>query len=176
MMRMAGFFPSVPAQVNFELAFAPVNGNGGCLEFRVDRTTAPAAPASPEAKQPPPPAQKNGAPPSNQQNSSVSMLPSRAEIHERAVRHALLHLGGDDELCASIFSMTCDAMHLGLGCTLHLHSESLIPRGRNVIVRKFLAEEQFTHLFWIDSDIAFSADSVWRSCAPTATSSPASIR
>jgi hypothetical protein len=25
-MRMAGFFPSVPSQVNFELAFAPVNG------------------------------------------------------------------------------------------------------------------------------------------------------
>src|SRR6266699_3337998 len=44
----------------------------------------------------------------------------------------------------SIFAMTCDAMHLGLGCTLHMHSESLIPRGRNVIVRKFLAEEQFT--------------------------------
>src|SRR5258708_31058110 len=67
---------------------------------------------------------------------------------------------------ASIFSMTCDAMHLGLGCTLHLHSESLIPRGRNVIVRKFLAEPQFTHLFWIDSDIAFSADSSGACCAP----------
>jgi hypothetical protein len=26
MMRMAGFFPSVPKQVNFELAFAPVDG------------------------------------------------------------------------------------------------------------------------------------------------------
>src|ERR1700704_4399375 len=26
LMRMAGFFPSVPSQVNFELAFAPVNG------------------------------------------------------------------------------------------------------------------------------------------------------
>jgi hypothetical protein len=26
MMRMAGFFPSVPAQVNFELLFAPVDG------------------------------------------------------------------------------------------------------------------------------------------------------
>jgi hypothetical protein len=63
---------------------------------------------------------------------------------------------------ASIFSMTCDAMHLGLGCILHLHSESLIPRGRNVIVRKFLSQPQFTHLFWIDSDIAFSPDSVWR--------------
>jgi hypothetical protein len=43
-----------------------------------------------------------------------------------------------------------------------IHSESLIPRGRNNIVRKFLAEERFTHLFWIDSDIAFSPDSVFR--------------
>jgi hypothetical protein len=63
---------------------------------------------------------------------------------------------------ASIFSLTCDAMHLGLDCILHLHSESLITRGRNNIVRKFLSEEAFTHLFWIDSDIAFSADSVFR--------------
>jgi len=63
---------------------------------------------------------------------------------------------------ASIFSLTCDAVHLGLDCILHLHSESLITRGRNNIVRKFLSEEKFTHLFWIDSDIAFSADSVSR--------------
>ena len=60
------------------------------------------------------------------------------------------------------FSLTCDALHLGLDCILHLHSESLITRGRNNIVRKFLSEEKFTHLFWIDSDIAFSADSVFR--------------
>jgi hypothetical protein len=26
MMHMAGFFPSVPTQVNFEVAYAPVNG------------------------------------------------------------------------------------------------------------------------------------------------------
>ena len=26
MLRMAGFFPSVPSQVNFEVAYAPVNG------------------------------------------------------------------------------------------------------------------------------------------------------
>jgi len=62
----------------------------------------------------------------------------------------------------SIFSMTLDAGRLGLPCTLHMHSESLITRGRNNIVRKFLAEEQFTHLFWIDSDIAFNPDSVFR--------------
>ena len=63
---------------------------------------------------------------------------------------------------ASIFSLTCDSMHLGLRCVLHLHSESLITRGRNKMVMKFLAEEQFTHLFWIDSDIAFEPRSVFR--------------
>jgi hypothetical protein len=63
---------------------------------------------------------------------------------------------------ASLFSLTCDAMHVGLDCILHLHSESLITRGRNNIVRKFLSEESFTHLFWIDSDIAFSSDAVFR--------------
>ena len=43
------------------------------------------------------------------------------------------------------FSLTCDAVHLGLDCILHLHSESLITRGRNNIVLKFLSEERFTH-------------------------------
>ena len=74
------------------------------------------------------------------------------------------------------FSLTCDAVHLGLDCILHLHSESLITRGRNNIVRKFLSEEKFTHLFWIDSDIAFSAIRCSGYCAPIATSPPASIR
>ncbi len=62
----------------------------------------------------------------------------------------------------SIFGMTLDAGHLGLPCILHMHSESLITRGRNNMVRKFLAEEQFTHLFWIDSDIVFNSESVFR--------------
>jgi hypothetical protein len=63
---------------------------------------------------------------------------------------------------ASIFSLTLDSAHLGLNCILHLHSESLITRGRNMIVLKFLSEESFTHLFWIDSDIAFQSESVFR--------------
>src|SRR5262245_61200197 len=63
---------------------------------------------------------------------------------------------------ASIFDLTCNAMRFGLKCILHLHSESLITRGRNMIVLKFLAEEEFTHLFWIDSDIAFSPQAVIR--------------
>lgn len=63
---------------------------------------------------------------------------------------------------ASVFSMALDAGHLGLPCTLHMHSESLITRGRNKIVLKFLAEQQFTHLFWLDSDVVFSSDQVFR--------------
>ena len=36
-----------------------------------------------------------------------------------------------------------------------MHSESLITRGRNKMVISFLEDETLTHLFWIDSDIAF---------------------
>jgi hypothetical protein len=71
----------------------------------------------------------------------------------------MLYLGGQHELCGQIFSLTLDAAYLGLNCILHLHSESLITRCRNMIVLKFLSEESFTHLFWIDSDIAFPVGS-----------------
>ena len=50
----------------------------------------------------------------------------------------------------------------GLECILHMHSESLITRGRNKMVLKFLADETLTHLFWIDSDITFTPQSVCR--------------
>ena len=66
MMRMAGFFPSVPKQVNFELAFAPVNGQWRLFGISVALgQIAPAAPAEPQAAPaaparpaPPPPAAK----------------------------------------------------------------------------------------------------------------------
>ena len=47
MMHMAGFFPSVPKQVNFELAFAPVNGQWRLFGISVSLgQIAPAAPAA----------------------------------------------------------------------------------------------------------------------------------
>ncbi|MDB5636949.1 MAG: hypothetical protein JWP51_1857, partial [Bradyrhizobium sp.] len=58
-MRMALFFPSIPTQVNFELAFAPVNGQWRLFGISVSLGQAapatPDAPASPAAaaKQPP---------------------------------------------------------------------------------------------------------------------------
>jgi hypothetical protein len=49
MLRMAGFFPSVPTQVNFELVFAPVNGQwrlfGISVNFGQAAPTAPNPPA-----------------------------------------------------------------------------------------------------------------------------------
>jgi len=77
MMRMAGFFPSVPTQVNFELLYAPVGGRWRLFGLSVSfGQAAPAAPqppaAAPPAAQPkekapqaqtPPPAPKSAAPP-----------------------------------------------------------------------------------------------------------------
>jgi hypothetical protein len=54
LMRMAGFFPSVPSQVNFELVFAPVNGQWRL--FGISVSVSQAGPVAPPAPQPPPPA------------------------------------------------------------------------------------------------------------------------
>jgi hypothetical protein len=70
MMHMAGFFPSVPAQVNFELMYAPVNGQWRLFGISVSLgQTAPVAPADappPAAKQPPHSSKNNGPPPAKQ--------------------------------------------------------------------------------------------------------------
>jgi hypothetical protein len=48
MMRMAGFFPSVPTQVNFELAYAPMNGRWRLFGLSVSLgQAAPVAPSPP---------------------------------------------------------------------------------------------------------------------------------
>jgi len=52
MMRMAGFFPSVPSQVNFELVYAPVNGQWRL--FGIGVTIGQMAPTPPEAASPTP--------------------------------------------------------------------------------------------------------------------------
>ncbi|HEY0234040.1 MAG TPA: hypothetical protein VGC86_03145, partial [Afipia sp.] len=58
MMHMAGLFPSVPTQVNFDLSFAPVNGQWRLFGISVSLgQSAPVAPRPPEAAiQKPPPA------------------------------------------------------------------------------------------------------------------------
>ena len=60
-MRMAGFFPSVPLQVRFELLFAPVDREwrlyGISVNFEPSRPAAPNSPVKePSSEEPPPPA------------------------------------------------------------------------------------------------------------------------
>lgn len=62
----------------------------------------------------------------------------------------------------SMYGLACDATQLGLKTVLHMHSESLITRGRNMVVLKFMQDESYTHLFWIDSDISFTTQQVIR--------------
>src|SRR6202012_5427290 len=48
LMRMAGFFPSVPSQVNFDLLFAPVDGQWRLFGISVKvGLSAPVGPATP---------------------------------------------------------------------------------------------------------------------------------
>jgi hypothetical protein len=57
LIHMAGFFPSVPTQVNFDLSFAPVNGQWRLFGISVGvGSSAPAAPTpeSPVAQKQPP--------------------------------------------------------------------------------------------------------------------------
>jgi hypothetical protein len=64
LMRMAGFFPSVPTQVNFELLYAPVDGRWRLFGLSVSfGQAAPAAPPPPPAATP-----QAGAPPAPKAN------------------------------------------------------------------------------------------------------------
>lgn len=54
MLHMAGFFPSVPTQVNFELLFAPVNGQWRLFGLSVNLGQAAPVPPSPPAPVPSP--------------------------------------------------------------------------------------------------------------------------
>ena len=63
MMHMAGFFPSVPTQVNFELAYAPVDRQWRLFGLSVSLGQAsPVAPPSPELPPAAPPEAPNSQP------------------------------------------------------------------------------------------------------------------
>ena len=62
----------------------------------------------------------------------------------------------------SVFDLTWHCARFGLSCVLYMRSESLITRGRNKIVREFLSDDSYTHLFFIDSDIKFMPQAVCR--------------
>ena len=73
LMRMAGFFPSVPTQVNFDLSFAPVNGQWRL--FGISVSIGQSGPAAPEPPSPPT-AQKQPAPNTAKQPAPAKSAPA----------------------------------------------------------------------------------------------------
>ena len=63
----------------------------------------------------------------------------------------------------SLLNLVSSAAQQGLPLQVLLQrGESLITRARNNAVADFLAHPQWTHLFWIDSDIGFSTQAAYR--------------
>lgn len=71
MMRMAGFFPSVPSQVNFELLYEPVNG-----QWRLFGLSVNVGQSGPVAPTPPPLASKAPAPAKRPADSKPAPAPN----------------------------------------------------------------------------------------------------
>jgi hypothetical protein len=78
LMHMAGFFPSVPTQVNFDLSFAPVNGQWRLFAISVSiGQMAPVAPTPPVAQKQPAP---NGVKQPNENGAKQSAAKSAPAI------------------------------------------------------------------------------------------------
>lgn len=63
----------------------------------------------------------------------------------------------------SLLNFTAQAGQVGMPIQVFFHTgESLVTRARNNCVAEFLAHPEWTHLFWIDSDIGFSPQAAFR--------------
>ena len=63
----------------------------------------------------------------------------------------------------SLLNLQHTAIHLGMPLQfLLMQGESLITRARNNCVATFLENPEWTHLFWIDSDIGFTPEAALR--------------
>jgi hypothetical protein len=90
MMRMAGFFPSVPQQVNFEMLFAPVSGQWRLFGLSLNiGQSGPVAPQPPGAAPPVPPAATATAPvpPATAAPQAAKPAPSRSKPAAKPLPH-----------------------------------------------------------------------------------------
>lgn len=65
--------------------------------------------------------------------------------------------------CNSVVALEHACSELGISHAFNIGGgDSLVTRARNTMVAEFLAAEDLTHLMWIDADIGFDAESVFR--------------
>lgn len=71
-----------------------------------------------------------------------------------------------DQYFLSMFKLSQVLISYGIRFRITtLRNESLIPRARNILTAMFLADEEATHLMFIDADIEFEPDSIIRMLA-----------
>lgn len=67
------------------------------------------------------------------------------------------------DFAQSLFSLQGACIQRRIACTIDMiGNESLVQRARNILTARFLKNESATHLLFIDADIAFNPDSVFR--------------
>lgn len=63
----------------------------------------------------------------------------------------------------SLLALNNALWQVGMNGSIRLNSgDSLVTRARNIAVVQFLASPEFTHLFWIDADVGFEPEAVFR--------------
>lgn len=67
------------------------------------------------------------------------------------------------EFATSLFSLQAACIRNRIACTIDsIGNESLVHRARNILTARFLKNEAATHLVFIDADIAFNPDSLFK--------------
>ncbi len=70
--------------------------------------------------------------------------------------------GGQPIYIAGLWALSGDCVKVGMETCLKLHPDADPIRGRTMILSQFLADDRWTHLFWIDSDIMATTAQVFR--------------